>query len=70
MRPQLPSDWDKVTVKRNFRDAQLHIDMKREAGVTATEVYLDGELIRDGILKGLEAGGQYNVIVKLAAVNA
>ncbi|WP_342564904.1 amylo-alpha-1,6-glucosidase [Paenibacillus sp. FSL R7-0345] len=70
VRPQLPSDWDKVTVKRNFRNAQLHIDMKREAGVTATEVYLDGELIRDGVLKGLEAGGQYNVIVKLAAANA
>jgi len=41
--------------------------MKREAGVTATEVYLDGKLVQDGILKGLECGGQYNVRVKLAA---
>lgn len=65
VRPQLPSDWHEVTVKRSFRGAQLHIEMKREAGVTATEVYLDGELAGDGILKGLESGGQYNVLVKL-----
>lgn len=70
VRPQLPSDWQEVTVKRSFRGAQLHIEMKRESGVTATEVYLDGELARDGVLKGLESGGQYNVLVKLPAGNA
>lgn len=70
VRPQLPSHWDEAVVKRSFRGAQLQIDMKREAGVTATEVYLDGKLVRDGILKGLEAGGQYKVLVKLPAVNA
>ncbi|MBY0011577.1 GH36-type glycosyl hydrolase domain-containing protein [Paenibacillus typhae] len=68
VRPQLPSDWDEVTVKRTFRGAQLHVEMKREAGVTAAEVYLDGELVRDGVLKKLEAGGQYKVLVKLPAV--
>lgn len=67
VRPQLPSDWHEVTVKRSFRGAQLHIEMMREAGVTATEVYLDGKLVQDGILKGLESGGKYNVRVKLAA---
>ncbi|MNB82144.1 N,N'-diacetylchitobiose phosphorylase [compost metagenome] len=70
VRPQLPSHWDEAVVKRSFRGAQLQIDMKREAGVTATEVYLDGKLVRDGILKGLEAGGQYKVLVKLPAVYA
>lgn len=70
VRPQLPSEWNEAVVKRTFRGAQLHVEMKREAGVTAAEVYLDGELVRDGVLKGLEAGGQYKVLVKLPADNA
>jgi cellobionic acid phosphorylase len=70
VRPQLPSDWQEVTVKRSFRGAQLHIEMKREAEVAATEVYMDGEFARDGILKGLESGRHYNVLVKLPVGNA
>lgn len=65
--PQLPSDWQEVTVKRNFRGAVLEIEMKREADVKDTEVYLDGRLVEDRILKGLQAGGQYSVQVKLPA---
>jgi cellobionic acid phosphorylase len=70
VKPQLPSDWPEVTVKRNFRGAGLHIKMQREAGVKATEVYLDGQLAEGGILKDLESGMDYTVLVKLPPDNA
>jgi cellobionic acid phosphorylase len=70
VKPQLPSDWQEAAVKRSFRGAELHIVMKRDAGVPATEVYLDGQLVEDGILKKLQAGVQYNVLVKIPSVNA
>ncbi|NQX48324.1 NdvB protein [Paenibacillus tritici] len=69
VRPQLPSAWQEATVKRSFRGAELHIEMKRETGVTATEVYLDGQQVEDGVLKGLKPGMQYHVRVKLPAVD-
>ncbi|WNS41461.1 GH36-type glycosyl hydrolase domain-containing protein [Paenibacillus sp. MMS20-IR301] len=65
--PQLPSAWQEAEVKRNFRGAELQITMKREAGVAAAEVYLDGRLVEDGILTGLQAGVHYSVQVKLPA---
>ncbi|WP_342424481.1 amylo-alpha-1,6-glucosidase [Paenibacillus sp. FSL E2-0178] len=70
VKPQLPSGWQEVTVKRNFRGAGLHIKMQREAGVTKAEVYLDGQLVEDGILKGLKSGMDYTVLVKLPPDNA
>ncbi|MRN56329.1 GH36-type glycosyl hydrolase domain-containing protein [Paenibacillus monticola] len=68
--PQLPSEWQEVTVKRTFRGAELHIDIKRESGVEKTEVYLNGNLIEDGIIKDLTAGAEYSVLVKIPSLNA
>ncbi|WP_340021377.1 NdvB protein [Paenibacillus sp. FSL K6-1096] len=65
VKPQLPSDWQGATVKRSFRGAELHIEMKREAGLEAMKVYLDGQLAEDGVLKGLASGSQYQVLVKI-----
>ncbi|MNC18540.1 hypothetical protein D3C75_664430 [compost metagenome] len=65
IRPQLPAHWQEASVKRTFRGAELHISMKREAGVTAAEVYVNGNLTEEGIIKGVEAGREYNVLVKL-----
>ncbi|GGA48906.1 GH36-type glycosyl hydrolase domain-containing protein [Paenibacillus physcomitrellae] len=65
IQPQLPSDWQEATVKRTFRGAGLHIEMKREAGVTATEVYVNGNLAVDGVAKDLQPGAEYQVLVKL-----
>jgi cellobionic acid phosphorylase len=69
VKPQLPSDWQEATVKRSFRGADMHIHMKRETGVSATEVYLDGQLVEDGILKGLKSGVQYKVWVKIPSAH-
>lgn len=65
IKPQLPSDWPEVTVKRTFRGAELHIHMKRDSSVSATEVYVNGNYIEDGILKDLKPGVEYKVSVKI-----
>ncbi|MFD1909724.1 GH36-type glycosyl hydrolase domain-containing protein [Paenibacillus rhizoplanae] len=67
VKPQLPSGWQEATVKRSFRGAELQIEMKRESGVAAIEVYLDGGLAEDGVLKELKPGKQYQVLVKIPA---
>lgn len=69
VKPQLPSGWQEVTVKRSFRGADILIGMKREAGVQATEVYLDGQRVQDGILKDLKPGMQYKVLVKIPSAH-
>lgn len=65
--PQLPKEWDRVSVKRSFRGAELNIVMMREAGILETEVYCDGVLAADGLLVHLQAGKVYQIVVKLPA---
>lgn len=65
--PQLPSDWREAAVSRDFRGAKLDIEMKREAGVSRTEVYADGKPLTDGILRDVQQGREYRVLVKLPA---
>ncbi|MCC3356875.1 GH36-type glycosyl hydrolase domain-containing protein [Bacillus sp. REN16] len=63
--PQLPASWNEASVTRTFRGAELQIDMKREANIQNVEVYVNGLLIEDSVLKDIEAGGEYRVVVKL-----
>ncbi len=63
--PRLPSDWSAVSVKRSFRGAELHVSIKRDKGLAAQEVYVDGELAEDGLLAHLESGKFYEVLVKI-----
>lgn len=65
VKPQLPSDWQEASVKRNFRGSVLNVEMKRDATVQAVQVYLNGELALEGKLTGLKAGETYSVLVKL-----
>ena len=65
VKPQLPSDWQEVTVKRIFRGAELHIDIKRDSSVQATEVYVNDNFIADGIIKELKSDTPYHVLVKI-----
>ena len=68
IQPQLPSSWQQAAIKRSFRDAVLDIQIMRESGVSATEVYVDDRLIPDGLLKELNSGALYQVQVKLPIV--
>ncbi|WP_078551732.1 GH36-type glycosyl hydrolase domain-containing protein [Bacillus alkalicellulosilyticus] len=63
--PQLPSDWNEASIKRLFRGAELQISIKREEGVSATEVYVADVKVEGGVITGIREGEQYNVLVKL-----
>ncbi|TXC89360.1 NdvB protein [Metabacillus litoralis] len=63
--PQLPSDWQEASVKRTFRGAELQIDMKRDETVSKIEVYVNNEMVEDGILKDLNSTEEYHVLVKI-----
>ncbi len=65
VKPQLPSSWNEAKVKRTFRGAELHIEIQRDASVSAVEVYVDGTLAEDGIIRQPQAGKVYQVQVKV-----
>lgn len=65
IRPQLPSTWPQAKVTRSFRGATLDIEMKREAGISSAEVYVDDQLVEDGVLRDVQQGREYRVWVKL-----
>lgn len=63
--PQLPSHWKEASAKREFRGARLEVGIKREEGVTAVEVYVDGVRAEDGVVRDVKPGNAYQVTVKL-----
>lgn len=65
IKPQLPSDWQGVSVKRTFRGAELQIEIRRDSSVAATEVYVNGAYVEDDIIKNLSSSVEYKVLVKI-----
>ncbi|WP_341281186.1 NdvB protein [Paenibacillus sp. FSL H8-0537] len=65
VRPQLPADWNEASVTRLFRGAKLQVSMKRDASVNGVEVYVNGDLIEGDVIKDVQAGAKYEVLVKL-----
>ena len=65
IKPQLPTDWQTVTVKRYFRGSELQIEMKRSSEVRTIEVYVNGNPVEDGIIKDLKPGAVYDVMVQI-----
>ena len=65
--PQLPADWNEASAVRTFRGAEFRIAIKREAGVSETEVYAGsgGVRLEGGIVRGAQAGETYEVTVRL-----
>ncbi|MNZ77248.1 N,N'-diacetylchitobiose phosphorylase [compost metagenome] len=68
IKPQLPSDWREASVKRDFRGARLHIEIKRDPDVQSTEVYVNGALVEDSMIRDLKPGSEYQVLVKIPEV--
>lgn len=66
--PKLPSHWNEASAVRFFRGATLEVAMRREEGVAAAQVYVDGELLADSILQEPQPGRTYQVLVKLPVV--
>lgn len=63
--PQLPSDWQTASIHRQFRGAALHIVMERHAEVKEMAIYVNGQLIEGHVIRNIQAGEKYNVLVKL-----
>lgn len=65
VRPQLPADWNEVFVTRKFRGAVLEVQMKRDGNVREQEVYVNGTRIEGDVIRNIQAGATYELLVKL-----
>ncbi|WP_145053297.1 GH36-type glycosyl hydrolase domain-containing protein [Paenibacillus xylanexedens] len=65
VRPQLPEDWNKASVTRLFRGAELRVNMEKDASVEVMEVHVNGQRIDGDIITDIQAGTTYDVLVKL-----
>jgi cellobionic acid phosphorylase len=63
--PQLPSHWSSAKVEREFRGARFSVEMIREPGLKAVEVYLNDLLLEGGVVSAVEAGRHYRLRVRL-----
>lgn len=60
--PQLPSGWDGIRVRRDFRGARFDVDIRR-GQVGVTKVVLDGERLPWAHITGIQPGKHYQVSV-------
>jgi cellobionic acid phosphorylase len=63
--PQLPAHWKEVSINRMFRGSELQVDIRREANVKAVEVFVNGNYVKDNVIKDLKVGEEYKVLVKV-----
>lgn len=63
--PQLPSHWPSAQATRKFRGATFHIDIKRDSSQDLTSVFVNDQLVENGVFRQIQAGEFYNVKVTL-----
>ena len=63
--PQLPSQWTEASIVRLFRGARFDIQFIREAGVDAPQLWLDGVLQPELLVREFSVGQSYQVRVIL-----
>lgn len=63
--PCLPADWEKITVQRIFRGASFNLTMYRSAGLSKTEVRVDGALLSENCISDFQPDKTYQVEVAL-----
>lgn len=68
--PKLPAHWQNAKVTRRFRGAELEVEMRREPGVSAITLELDGKTVAGQRLTGLEPGRRYQLRVRLPEASA
>ncbi len=68
IKPQLPSHWQEAKAKRIFRGAELTIELKREAGIQETELYVNGILAEDGVIRNIQSAKRYKILVLLPLI--
>ena len=67
IRPQLPSYWNEAKVTREFRGATLHVEIRRETGISRTMLIVDGRTLPANKLTDIRPGKTYKLQVKLPA---
>ncbi|KRG46073.1 NdvB protein [Stenotrophomonas panacihumi] len=65
VQPQLPVHWPQARVVRRFRGAEFEVSYRRDAGVAAMRVVVDGADCPGASIAGIEAGRRYRVDVVL-----
>ncbi len=61
--PQLPIEWKSAQIKRNFRGASFEVKIIRKEDSEETEVYLDGRPIEGNVIKNIQSGVHYKVLI-------
>jgi adenylate kinase family enzyme len=59
--PQLPSQWTEAHIIRRFRGAKFEIEFRREADLNAPQLWLDGVLLPENLIRNITAGQNYRV---------
>lgn len=65
VRPQLPAQWPRARVLRRFRGAEFEVRYRREAGVAAMQVIVEGVACPQAAISGIVPGRRYRVEVVL-----
>jgi cellobionic acid phosphorylase len=65
IQPQLPSHWNQAKVTRQFRGATFEVVLRRKAGVSKTQVIVDGQVLPANRISSIQAGTTYKVEVML-----
>jgi len=65
--PQLPSSWNEVRVKRQFRGSCFDISMLRDSEVKQTTIVCNGEELLGSTVSNVSAGKTYSILVKIAS---
>jgi cellobiose phosphorylase len=61
--PCLPPDWPGAQLTRPWRGARLEIEIVRDSAATAPRVEIDGRAAPDRLLRQVEPGARYRVLV-------
>ncbi|KAI4920627.1 uncharacterized protein J4E92_008270 [Alternaria infectoria] len=62
--PKMPSDWEEMKVRREFRGAVFDVQIKR-GDVEDVKVVVDGEEVEGCVVKNVTAGKTYKVLVEV-----
>ncbi|KAI1265419.1 glycoside hydrolase family 94 protein [Xylariaceae sp. FL1019] len=65
IRPQMPSHWDQMRVRRIFRGAEFVIDVRRRADVDGVTVRHGGKVLPECRFSDIQAGKTYEVSVSV-----
>jgi cellobionic acid phosphorylase len=62
--PKMPSAWDGMKVRREFRGAVFDVQIKR-GDVKDAKVVVDGQGVEGNVIKNVSAGKTYKVLVEV-----